>query len=320
VLSEVAVGVGASLGQEAAPKLLGGASGSVLARWARLSPAQRRLLVGCGGGAGMAAIYNVPLGGALITAEVLYGSLTLPVVLPALACSTIATLTAWMYLPDSPTYSQLPTYHVSAALVVWSVPAGLVIGLLSVGYVRLIGIVSAHRPTGWRVSMAPAAVFTLLGVLALRYPEVLGNGRELAGPVFLGVGTAGLLVALAVLKPFATALCLGSGAAGGLFTPTLATGAVVGAVLGIRWSQLWPGTPIGAYALVGAAAVLGAGLQAPLAGLVLVLELTGTTIPLAAPMVAATVLATTLARYTDGYSIYSVRLPARPLSGGAARS
>jgi H+/Cl- antiporter ClcA len=320
VLSEIAVGVGASLGQEAAPKLLGGASGSLLARWARLSPAQRRLLVACGGGAGMAAIYNVPLGGALITAEVLYGSLTLPVVLPALACSTVATVTAWAYLPNSPTYPHFPTYQVSARLVVWSVPAGLAIGLLSVGYVRLIGLVSAHRPSDWRVSIAPAVAFTLLGVIALHYPQVLGNGHELAGPVFLGVGTAGLLIALAVVKPFATALCLGSGAAGGLFTPTLATGAVVGAVLGMGWSQLWPGTPVGAYALVGAAAMLGAGLQAPLAGLALVLELTGTTFPLAVPMIAATVVATTLARYLDGYSIYSVRLPARGLSVDEMRS
>jgi H+/Cl- antiporter ClcA len=311
VLSEVAVGVGASLGQEAAPKLLGAASGSVLARWGRLSPAQRRLLVACGGGAGMAAIYNVPLGGALITAEVLYGSLTLAVVLPALACSTIATLTAWIYLPNSPTYLHLPTYHASAPLVVWSVPAGLAIGLLTVGYVRLIGVVSAHRSTGWRVSIAPAIAFALLGLVALRYPEVLGNGRDLAGPVFLGAGTAGLLLALAVLKPFATALCLGSGAAGGLFTPTLATGAVLGGVLGIGWSQVWPGAPMGAYALVGAAAMLGAGLQAPLAGLVLVIELTGTTFPLVVPMIAATVVATMVARYLDGYSIYSVRLPAR---------
>jgi CIC family chloride channel protein len=311
VLSEVAVGVGASLGQEAAPKLLGAASGSVLARWGRLSPAQRRLLVACGGGAGMAAIYNVPLGGALITAEVLYGSLTLAVVLPALACSTVATLTAWIYLPNSSTYSSIPIYHASAPLVVWSIPAGLVIGLLTVGYVRLVGVVSAHRPTGWRVSIAPAIAFALLGFVALRYPEVLGNGRDLAGPVFLGVGTAGLLLALVVLKPFATALCLGSGAAGGLFTPTLATGAVLGGVLGIGWSQLWPGAPMGAYALVGAAAMLGAGLQAPLAGLVLVIELTGTTFPLVVPMIAATVIATMVARYLDGYSIYSVRLPAR---------
>jgi H+/Cl- antiporter ClcA len=259
----------------------------------------------------MAAIYNVPLGGALLTAEVLYGSLTLAVVLPALACSTIATLTAWISLPNSPTYPSIPIYHAGAPLMVWSVPAGLVIGLLTVGYVRLIGVVASHRQSGWRVSFAPAAAFSLLGVVALRYPELLGNGRDLAGPVFLGAGTVGLLLALAVLKPFATALCLGSGAAGGLFTPTLATGAVLGGVLGIGWSQLWPGAPMGAYALVGAAAMLGAGLQAPLAGLVLVVELTGTTLPLVVPMIAATAVATMVARYLDGYSIYSVRLPAR---------
>jgi H+/Cl- antiporter ClcA len=62
VISEVVIGMGASLGREAAPKLLGGASGSLLAGWVRLSPAQRRLLVACGGGAGLAAVYNVPLG------------------------------------------------------------------------------------------------------------------------------------------------------------------------------------------------------------------------------------------------------------------
>jgi H+/Cl- antiporter ClcA len=320
VLSEVAVGAGASLGQEAAPKLLGAAGGSVLARWARLTPPQRRLLVACGGGAGMAAIYNVPLGGALITAEVLYGSLAIAVVLPALACSTVATVTAWAYLPDHSTYLHIPAYHAGAALVVWSAPAGVAIGLLTVGYVRLIGLVATHRATGWKVTIAPAIAFTLLGCLALAYPQLLGNGRELAGPLFLGIGTAGLLVVLAVLKPLVTALCLGSGAAGGLFTPTLATGALIGAVLGLAWSQVWPGAPMASYALVGAAAMLGAGLQAPLAGLVLVLELTGTTFSLVVPMLAATVLATTVARYLDGYSIYSVRLPARSLSPASARA
>lgn len=320
VLSEIAVGAGASMGQEAAPKLLGAAAGSVLARWTRLTPAQRRLLVACGGGAGMAAIYNVPLGGALITAEVLYGSVTLSIVLPALACSTVATVTAWVYLPNRPTYLHVPVYHASAQLVAWSVPAGLLIGLLTVGYVRLIGVVASHRAVGWRVLIAPAVAFTLLGVIGLRYPELLGNGREMAGPLFLGVGSAATVVALAVLKPLVTAMCLGSGASGGLLTPTLATGAAVGAVLGVGWSQLWSGEPMGAFALVGAAAMLGAGLQAPLAGLVLVLELTGTTVPLLIPMLAATVVSTTVARYLDGYSIYSVRLPtvrpARPARPG----
>ena len=73
VISEIVIGLGASLGRENAPKLMGGASASVLARWAKLTPAQRKLLMACGGGAGLAAVYNVPLGGALFTAEIMMG-------------------------------------------------------------------------------------------------------------------------------------------------------------------------------------------------------------------------------------------------------
>jgi len=310
VLSEIAVGAGASLGREAAPKLVGAASGSALATWAGLTHGQRRLLVACGGGAGMAAIYNVPLGGALLAAEVLYGSLSIAVVLPALACSVIATVTSWLVLPNRPTYPLIPVYHLDAALLVWTVPAGLVIGVLSVGHVRLIGWVSAHRPTGWRVAIGPLIAFTVVGLIGLHYPQLLGNGADLAEPAFLGVGSIGLLLALAALKPLVTAACLGSGATGGLFTPTLSIGAVLGGFLGLAWTHLWAGAPVGAYAVVGAAAMLGAGLQAPLAGLVLMLELTNTTNSLVVAMIVATVIATAIARYLDGYSIYSARLPA----------
>ena len=139
VVSEVVIGLGASIGREAAPKLMGGASGSVLSHWFNLSPAQKRLLVACGGGAGLACVYNVPLGGAIFTAEVLYGSFALPVVLPALATSLIATMVAWLYLPSGATYADVPNYHFSASLMVWSIVAGVVIGVLAVFYVRLIG-------------------------------------------------------------------------------------------------------------------------------------------------------------------------------------
>jgi len=91
LISELVVGMGASIGREAAPKLMGGVAGSLLAGWFRLTPEQRWLLVACGGGAGLACVYNVPLGGALFTAEILVGTLSLPVVLPALACSWVAT-------------------------------------------------------------------------------------------------------------------------------------------------------------------------------------------------------------------------------------
>ena len=310
VISEVVIGMGASMGREQAPKLLGAASGSVLSGWLRLTDGQRKLLVACGAGSGLAAVYNVPLGGALFTAEVLLGSTVLPAVLPALACAFIATTTAWIYLPSHATYLDVPAYHLSVTLVSWSVLAGPVVGLLAAGYIRLIGWVSYRRSSGAKMVPAMVAAFGALGLIGFAYPQLFGNGKDVAHGAFLGQGTLTLLVALCCLKPLVTALCLKSGAAGGLFTPTLSTGALLGAFLGLAWSQLWPGAPVGAFAMVGAAAMIGAAMQAPLAGLALVLELTHTGFALAVPMMAATVTATYVARSVDGYSIYSARLPA----------
>jgi chloride channel protein, CIC family len=310
VISEVVIGLGASMGRESAPKLMGAVSGSVAASWAGLTPAQRRLLVACGGGAGLAAVYNVPLGGALFTAEILIGSMNLPVILPALACSGIATFTAWLYLPQHATYTDIPSYPFAFRLLAWAVPAGLVIGVLAAGWVRLIGWVSHHRVRGaWAIG-APLAAFAVLAVIALRYPQLYGNGKGMAHAAFLGLGSLGLLAALSVLKPLVTALCLSSGASGGLFTPTMSTGAVLGGSLGLAWGYLWPGSPMGAYAMIGAAAMIGAGMQAPLAALALVLELTHSGFALMVPMAVATVIATAMTRWIDGYSIYSARLSA----------
>ncbi len=317
LISEVVIGMGASLGREAAPKLMGGVSASVLATWTHLSVGQRRLLVACGGGAGLAAVYNVPLAGALFTAEVMVGTLALPVVLPALACSGIATAVAWIYLPNHATYLGIPTYRFTLPLLVWSLLAGPVIGVIAAGYIRLIGWVSYYRFTGWRSIPAMVVAFAILGLIGFALPQLFGNGRDMANQAFLGLGGFGLLFGLFLLKPLVTALCLGSGASGGLLTPTLSTGAVFGAAVGIAWNLLWPGSPDGAYALVGAAALLGAAMQAPLAGLALILELTHSGFQIMVPMLAATVTATIVSRYIDGYSIYSARLA--PQSGGPVR-
>jgi CIC family chloride channel protein len=310
VISEVVIGMGASIGREAAPKLMGGAAASVLAGWGRLSVPQRRLLVACGGGAGLAAVYNVPLGGALFTAEILIGSLSLPVMLPALACSFIATATAWLYLPTHATYLDIPAYHFSASLMVWAVLVGPLIGLFAAGYIRLVGWVSHHRITGPKAMAAPLVAFGILGVIGFKYPQLFGNGKDMAHDVFIGGGTLAVLAGLFILKPLVTSLCLGSGASGGLFTPVLSTGAVFGGFLGIVWSYLWPGSPVGAFAMIGAAAMIGSGMQAPLAALALVLELTHSGFSLMVPMMAATAIATFVSRQIDGYSIYTARLPA----------
>jgi chloride channel protein, CIC family len=310
IIADIVTALGASLGREQAPKLMGAASGSVVSGWFGLTSGQRKVLVACGAGAGLAAVYNVPLGGALFTIEVMLGSTVLPAVLPALVCSFIATLTAWAYLPTHATYVDIPAYHFTGTIMVCAIVMGPVVGVLASGYIRLIGWVSYHRVSGLKMIPAMLGAFGALGLIGFAYPQLFGNGKDMAHDALVGQGTLLAFLALFILKPLVTALCLESGAAGGVFTPTLGTGAAFGAFVGLAWSHLWPGSPAGAYAMVGAAAMIGAAMQAPLAGLVLVLELTRNGFQLMVPMIAATAIATAVSRYIDGYSIYSARLPA----------
>ena len=308
VESIVIVGLGASLGREAAPQQVGAAVAAWLSDWARLPGWQRRLLVASGAGAGMAAVYNVPLGGALFALEVLLGTLSLPLVLPALATSLVATAVAWIALGSRPTYL-VPTYDAHASQIFWALLVGPIAGLVSVLYIRLITSAHALRPAGWRRVAAPIAVFAALGVVAIAYPQVLGNGKGVVQLALVGRLAVGVMAVLVVLKPLATAGCLGSGAPGGLFTPTLTLGVVLGGVLGDGWLQIWPGTPLGSYAVIGGAAVLAASMQAPLAAVVLLLELTHKVDGLMVPMLLAVVEATVISRLLRAHSIYSARLP-----------
>jgi H+/Cl- antiporter ClcA len=110
-----------------------------------------------------------------------------------------------------------------------------------------------------------------------------------------------------------TILCLGSGVPGGLFTPSLALGALLGGVLGLAWSWIWPGVPPGLYAVVGAAAVLAATTHGPISAVVLVMELTGRDRSLVLPLLVAVVMATVVARTLDPRSIYDARFTKREI-------
>jgi chloride channel protein, CIC family len=305
--SIVVVALGASLGREAAPQQAGAAIASALSDWAELPEWQRRLLVACGAGAGMAAVYNVPLGGALFALEVLLGTLTLPLVLPALATCLIATGVAWIALPSRPTYL-IPTYDIHASQIVWALLVGPIAGLAAVAYIRMIARAHLIRPTGRLRVAAPIAVFTCLGALAIAYPQLLGNGKDVVQLALVARLSVALLAVLLVLKPLVTAACLASGAPGGLFTPTLTFGVLLGGLLGEAWSQIWPGAPLGSYAIIGGAAVLGAAMQGPLAAVVLLLELTHHADSLMVAVLLAVVEATVLARIMGAPSIYSARL------------
>jgi CIC family chloride channel protein len=306
-LSIAIVGMGASLGRETAPKQTGAAIASWLSRWARLSSPESRLLAACGAGAGMGAVYNVPLGGAFFALEVLLGTMRLPLVPPALAASFIATAVSWLMLPNEATYT-LPTYPVALSQLIWAIVFGPVAGLASVVYVRLIVLADRVKPRRSLALILPVGSFALLAFASIRYPQLLGNGKDVAQLAFIGAMSIPLLAPLLILKPLATAACLGSGAPGGLFTPTITYGALLGALLGQAWSLLWPGATPGSYAIIGAAAVLAAAMQTPIAAIVLMLELTHHILTMIVPILFAVAGASVTARRIDARSVYSGRV------------
>lgn len=306
-LSELSVAMGCSIGREAAPQRTGAAAGAFLARHFSLPPEQRRLLIACGAGAGLAAVYNVPFAGALFSLEIYLGTLSLPLVLPALLTSGIATAVSWITLPAHTVYAVPRLPNPTLSLMVFAVVLGPAMGVVSAYYVRMITWASDHRPKGRLLLVEPVVVFTALGFLAISYPLLLGNGVDLAQFAFTGSAGLLLLLALSVLKPVATSACLRSGATGGLFTPTMSFGAILGALLGHLWILMWPGPSTASYAVVGAAALLCGAIEAPATGIAMTLELTHT-ISVTAPILVAAVGATLISRRLETRSIYSGRL------------
>ncbi len=318
VLQIVIVAMGASLGRERAPREVSAALASRLAELTGLSARERRVLIACGAGAGLAAVYDVPFGGGLFTLEVLLGSLALPVAVPAVVTSLLGATIAWLLIGDAPVYSA-GTPAASAPVMVFALVAAPVAALAGVGFVRLVAWSRRRVPTGWRLPVATTAVLAAVGALGVPLPALLGNGKGPVQIVLDGGGALPVLVALTLLKPLATAATLRSGASGGLFTPTLATGALLGAVLGHLWTLVWVGGPAGAYALVGAAAFLAAAQQAPLSAVVLVLELTHVGTGLLVPIALAAVLAALVARLVERRSTATAGLEG-PLDAPAPSS
>jgi CIC family chloride channel protein len=309
-LSTTIIAMGASIGREQPPKDAGATIACWIAKRGGVSRQERCLLMAFAAGGAWAAVYNIPLGGGVFAAEVLVGTLALPIVVPALASSVVAVAVSWTLVSVHPYYQGIAAYQPTTSLIVFGIIAGPILGLGAMAFVWLLGLVNIRRVSGNWVLIGPLVAFLLLGLLAIPYPQLLGNGRDIGQDVLLGGLTTATIAALFVLKPLVTAMCWGSGARGGMFTPTTAYGALFGALLGRGWSALWPSAASGAYGLVGATAVLAAGMAAPVSAVVLMVELTGGTMTtILVPSMLAVAGASLTARLLGGGSIYSSRLP-----------
>lgn len=295
VLQIVTVGLGAPLGREGAPREAGAAAGEAVAGRLGLTPQQRRLVIAAGSGAGLAAVYNVPIGGALFALEVLLRSRRPRDLVVAGVTSGVATAVSFAGLPNQPTYG-VPTLHLTLGLCVFAVLIGPVAGVLSAFFARTMARARRRASTGRGSVVSATLVAAAIGGLATWQPQLLGNGK---GPVQLALAhalPATPLLALLLLRPLVTAATLRTGVVGGLLTPALASGALLGALTGAGWNYLWPGTAFAAFVLVTGAAFLGGAQRSPLTAIALGLEFTHAGVSLVLPIALATFGATAFAR------------------------
>lgn len=305
------VASGGSIGREGPVVALSAMLASLFGRVQRLPAPRLRLLVACGASAGIAAVNNAPIAGALFTAEIILGSLAMETLGPLVFSSVIATLTVHNLWSGAPLYI-IPPFQISSNLeIIPHAALGLICGFLAPWYLRFLqGSERVFTGLAIPLPLRLALGGSIVGGLSILSPQVCGNGYSAIDALLHGDVLWKGAIFLLSLKLLATAATFGSGAVGGVFTPTIFMGACVGYLVGSGVDHAIPSLHCNPYsfALVGMGALLAAATQAPLMSILMLFELT-----LDYQIILPLMLACILAYYTcrnanGGRSIYSESL------------
>lgn len=303
--SLASIASGASIGKEGPMVQLSALSGSLLkkllaSRW----QLQTTDLVAMAAAAGLAAVYHAPLAAAIFLAEIAFGVLALQRLVPLIIASCSAVLTVRCLGSSSALYP-LSELHFSLTFttIALAILAGLLSGLTGCLFIWLTGVVRSGFKKIASLPLRLGVGGLIVGLLSLLTPAILGNGYQVIVMIIHGGYWLPALVVILILKLLATVCSVGSGAVGGMFTPSLLIGACLGSVLGIGALSigLQAGSPW-LFAAIGMAAVLAAMSQAPLMAILMVLEMTMNS-SLLLPLMLACGIATLVAfRFQKGVS------------------
>ena len=339
--SLLSIGTGASIGREGAITHLTATFASKWGQFHQWQPYRLRLMVACGAAAGLAAAYNAPIAGALFAALVLVGNFSMNLFATLVMASVMATMVSrfwfgiepWYELPESIDYGQAARLSQMG----WFLVLGFISG--AGGAFFLKSIQNAQSATGkyaWPIWAKLGLAGLAVGLIALVFPGVWGNGYEITNQILHGessetgfteliqgsvlsdlqawqiplVVLAGLLVA----KFVATVCTVGAGTVGGVFTPTLFLGAGLGAAFGqaLGLFDFADNTPTVAFALVGMGSVLAATTRSPLLAMILIFEIS-LKYELMPPLMIGCVVATLVSQKLHKASVYSAPLHRRGL-------
>ncbi len=270
--------VGLSGGREGPGVHLGAFGGSIIGRALDLPNNSVRTLAGCGVAAAIAASFNTPLAAVIFALEVIVKQYTLASFIPVILASSAGALLAALFFGTNPAFD----IHLTHSLALWEVPIliglGLLVGLLATSFIQIVES-TIGRTWRWPVWLRFTTGGVLVGLIALALPQVMGIGYDtitLAADAKIALGLLALIV---IGKLLASGLTVGIGLPVGAIAPTLVIGAATGGTLGtLLWQyQQIPLADVAFYTVLGMGAMMGATLQAPLAALTAVLELTNDT-------------------------------------------
>jgi H+/Cl- antiporter ClcA/CBS domain-containing protein len=316
--SGVTIGSGGSGGREGPTAQISAGFGSFLARVLNLTPADARIAVSVGIGAGIGAIFKAPLGGAVLAAEIVYREdVEVEALLPAIVASVISYALFAAVEGFTPLFGYLGHYAIgNPAHLGWFALIGAVAGLIGLAYARgFYGMAGLFGRSPVPRILRPALGGLAVGLMALAVPQVLGTGY---GWIQLSFTRSGLLhlslwivLALPLAKIVATGLSIGSGGSGGIFGPGLMIGAFTGAALWRVFEPFGAGVPHqpAGFVIVGMMACFGSISRAPLAVMLMVAEMTDS-IEILAPAMIAVGVATLIVRRRDD-TIYRSQLRSR---------
>lgn len=304
----LSIGSGGGGGREGPIIHVGAAVGISIANLFRLTRDQSRTLIACGAAAGISGIFNAPMGGVMFVLEVILGDFRLktftPVVVSAVAATAITrNIYGSFTLINAPSGFSIamPEYLLFALL-------GVIMGLMSAYFTRVIILVEnwGHRQLRMSEVFRPAIGGLMAGVMILFLPAMMEQTYEPVNQALHASLPIWLMLVVAFLKPWHTAITTGTGGTGGVFAPALKSGAMVGSVFGLLMMMVFPAmvkTPT-AYALSGMGAILAGTMHAPLTGILILIELSSD-YSIVLPAMLTAIIATMIAQRFQRSSIYT---------------
>ncbi|KAA1170687.1 chloride channel protein [Marinobacter salinexigens] len=265
---------GQSAGREGPAVHLGAAFSSLMGQWMRLPNNSIRTLVACGCAAAISASFNTPISGVIFAMEVVMMEYTIAGFTPIILAAVSAAIVTQAVYGSEPAFT-VPALTMNSLLEIpWILVIALIIGVSAALFIQLVDSAGRfhHRPVLLRISVAGL----LMVPFALLVPETMGIGYDTVNATINGEVGFWLLLGVGIAKLLITSVTIGLGMPSGVIGPTLFMGATLGGAMGLVGAQIMPeqASSVGFYAMLGMGAMMGAVLQAPLAALLALLELT----------------------------------------------